>query len=54
MLEIKFRYRDELSKGEWRYQKCVVESVDECLRIYGLESDPDVIEYEILSIKEIQ
>ncbi len=50
MLSITFRYKDELSKGEWRTQHCVVPSVEECIKFYGLEID---CEYEILEIKEV-
>ena len=49
MVEITFRYKDELSKWEWRKQHCVVSSVEECIKIYGLGVDCD---YEILEVKE--
>lgn len=49
MFEIIFEYRDEMSKGEWRRQSCVVSSVEECKRIYGLGID---CEYRIISVKE--
>lgn len=49
MLKIKFRYRDELSHWEWRYQECMVSSVEKCKEIYGLGIDCD---YEILSVEE--
>lgn len=51
MLEITFRYRDELSRWEWREQSCVVSSVAECIRIYGLGVD---CEYEILSVTPVE
>lgn len=51
MLSITFRYRDTLSNWEWRTQHCVVSSVEECVRIYGLGID---CEYEILEVKEIE
>lgn len=51
MKEITFKYRDYMSNGEWRKQHCTVESVDECIRIYGLD-DSDV-EYEIIEVKEV-
>ena len=50
MKEITFKYRDSYSNWEWRTQHCTVESVDECIRIYGLGSDCD---YEIVEVKEI-
>lgn len=49
MLKIKFRYKDEYTCGEWRFQECTVRTLSECLDIYGLNK----IEYEILEIKEI-
>ena len=51
MLEITFRYADALSNWEWRTQHCIVSSVEECIRIYGLGVDCD---YEILEVKEIK
>jgi len=50
MLHIIFKYRDEMSKGEWRTQECVVESIAECKKLYGLGID---CEYKIISIKEV-
>lgn len=50
MLNITFKYRDEMSNWEWRTQSCVVSSVKECKRIYGLGNGD--VEYEILEIKE--
>jgi hypothetical protein len=52
MKKITFKYKDWLSRGEWRTQHCTVETVDECIRIYGLD-DSDV-EYEILEVKEVE
>jgi len=50
MVKVKFKYRDELSKWQWREQECQVSSVDECIRIYGLGVD---CEYEIVSVEQI-
>lgn len=50
MVKVKFEYRDEMSKGEWREQECIVSSVQECKRIYGLGID---CEYRIIEVKEI-
>ena len=50
MKKIKFRYRDAMSNWEWREQSCIVSSVEECIRIYGLGEDCD---YEILEVKDI-
>lgn len=51
MKKITFKYADELSKWQWRTQLCITESVEECIRIYGLGIDCD---YEILSVEDIQ
>lgn len=50
MFRIIFAYRDEMSRGEWRKQECIMPSVEECIRIYGLGID---CEYRILSVEEI-
>lgn len=50
MLKIKFRYKDEMSNWEWREQECMMSSVEECIRIYGLGVD---CQYQILSVEEI-
>ncbi len=49
MLHITFKYRDALSRWEWRVQECTVPSVEECKRLYGLGTDCD---YMILSVEE--
>lgn len=50
MLHIKFEYADAMSGWEWREQECVVSSVAECKRLYGLGID---CEYRIVSIEKI-
>ena len=50
MKEITFKYADALSNWEWRTQHCTVESVDECIRIYGLDNND--VEYEIISMED--
>ena len=50
MLKITFEYADEMSGWEWRRQTCVVSSLVECKRIYGLGIDCD---YRIISIEKI-
>ena len=50
MYEITFRYRDFYSKYEWRVQHCTVSSIEECIRIYGL----DECDHEILEVKKIK
>ena len=52
MKRIKFKYADSLSNWEWREQSCTIDSVDECIRIYGL-LDGDV-NYEILEVQELE
>lgn len=51
MKEITFRYRDSYSNWEWKVQHCTVESVEECIRIYGL--DEGGVDYEILEVKDV-
>ena len=50
MLRIKFEYRDEYTNGQWRTQECVMSSVEECKRLYGLGVD---CEYRIISVEEV-
>jgi hypothetical protein len=49
MVHVKFKYRDEYSHGKWNEQECVVSSIEECRRIYGL----DTCEHEILEVEEV-
>lgn len=49
MVKVKFEYKDEYSRGKWLEQECVVSSVEECKRIYGLGID---CEYRIISVEE--
>lgn len=51
MLHIKFEYRDDLSYPEWKEQECIVNSIEECKELYGLDID---CEYRIISIKEVK
>ena len=52
MKRIKFRYKDRYTKlGQWSEQECVMESVRECIKFYGLDQ-PDV-EYVIVSVEEV-
>ena len=50
MLRIKFKYADALSNWEWREQECIMPSVEECKKIYGLGVD---CEYEIVEVEEL-
>ena len=51
MVKVEFEYRDEYSRGKWNKQSCVVSSVQECKKIYGLGID---CEYRIISVEEIK
>lgn len=51
MVQIKFEYKDEFSHDKWNKQECIVSSLKECIKIYGLGID---CEYRILSIEEIK
>ena len=48
--KITFEYRDEMSNWEWRRQTCVMSSVAECKRVYGLGID---CEYRIIEIEQV-
>ena len=50
MVRVEFEYADAMSNWEWRKQSCVVNSVEECKRIYGLGIDCD---YRILKIEKV-
>ena len=50
MKKITFEYRDEYCfDGKFHTQSCIVRSVEECIRIYGLEE----CEYRILSVEDV-
>ena len=51
MVKVKFKYRDIYTNGKWNEQECVVNSVQECKRIYGLGVD---CEYQIVSVEEVE
>lgn len=50
MKEIIFEYRDEMSRGKWNRQMCVMKSVKECIEWYGLGID---CEYRIISVRDV-
>jgi len=50
MKHVKFRYKDEFTNGEWSYQECIVNSVKECVELYGLNE----CTYEIISVEEVK
>lgn len=52
MLSIKFRYKDRFTHGHWAYQSCEMESVEDCIRFYGLKDGCE--DYEILETKKIK
>ena len=49
MLRIEFEYKDAYTAGKWRKQTCVVSSVAECKKIYGLGVD---CEYRIVKVEQ--
>lgn len=51
MVEVEFEYKDRYTNGEWNKQSCVVRSVQECIRIYGLGIDCD---YRIIKVTEVK
>lgn len=50
MLKITFMYRDEMSGWKWKEQTCIMGSVRECIKLYGLGID---CEYKIVSVEKI-
>lgn len=50
MLRIKFEYRDQYTNGRWNKQECIMQSVSECIRMYGLGVD---CEYRIISVEDL-
>ena len=50
MKEIVFEYKDAYSRGEWTRQSCIMNSVEECKKTYGLGID---CEYRILNVRDI-
>lgn len=51
MLKIDFEYADAMSNWEWRKQSCIMSSVEECKRVYGLGVD---CEYRIVKVEEVR
>jgi hypothetical protein len=51
MVKVVFEYRDTYTNGGWNRQECVVRSVSECIKIYGLGVD---CEYRIISVEEVK
>lgn len=50
MLHIVFEYQDAYTGGKWNRQECVVSSVRECIKLYGLGIDCD---YRIVSVDPV-
>lgn len=50
MLKIEFEYCDEMSGFKWRKQSCVMSSVQECMKWYGLGVDCD---YRITKVVDL-
>lgn len=50
MVKVTFEYADAMSGWKYRKQQCVVSSVAECIKIYGLGED---CEYKILSVENL-
>lgn len=51
MVRVKFKYRDEFClDGKFHEQECLVRSVDECIKLYGL----DLCEHQIIEVTEVQ
>lgn len=50
MLRIEFEYKDKYTNGKWNQQSCVVGSIEECKRLYGLGVDCD---YRIIKVEEV-
>lgn len=51
MLKITFKYKDAYTRGNWSTQTCVVETMEQCIKFYGL--DKSDVEYEITSVEEV-
>lgn len=51
MVEVEFEYKDRYTNGEWNKQSCIVSSVAECKKIYGLGVD---CEYRIVKVEEVK
>ena len=51
MVEVEFEYKDAYTNGKWNKQSCIVSSVAECKKIYGLGID---CEYRITKVTEVK
>lgn len=50
MYRIVFEYADSYSNWQWRRQECIMSSLQECIKIYGLGYDCD---YRIISMEKL-
>jgi len=50
MVKVEFEYRDQYTNGRWAKQSCIVSSVEECKKIYGLGVD---CEYKITKVEQV-
>ncbi len=50
MKRIVFEYRDIYTNGDWSRQECIMRSVTECIKFYGLGVD---CEYRIISVEDV-
>ena len=50
MKHIVFIYKDRYTNGKWIEQECTMESVKQCIEMYGLGVD---CEYHIISVEEV-
>ena len=53
MVKVRFKYRDQYSRGQWSINESEYKSLKECKEWNGLGADPNC-EYEILSVEEIK
>ena len=53
MRHIIFEYKDKYTHGEWSTQECYVESLKQCIDMYGLDKDSDC-EYRIIKNEEVK
>lgn len=51
MLHIVFEYKDKYSGDSWCRQECCMDSVNDCIKWYGLGVD---CEYRILEVEEVK
>jgi len=50
MYKIVFEYADSYSNWQWRRQECIMSSLQECIKVYGLGYDCD---YRIISMEKL-